>query len=403
MKHTHFHRRPDTAIPLVTQAFIDSASLYEIVLVLNRAEPRKSYRLEWDQALEVTAALIRTDHLALPPSPQSEGSASGPYGIMIERLRDAVTPLTLTDNITVSALQSTKQWAHRRIDECRATVAEFTGADGIDPNQDACLWLESHIQNEWVEHATRRGHLFDDKFALSISRILDRPSSELERARRVSSDIPYLRSLSKSIPDTDDFRIIRDCFLVSTILRGGYYDNIARISNRQILSHPLRRPKKRLTYEPIKIHLSNFEKYLSNIVLAASFSESNIDNRILLWTENVIALRAARGRINFQERIADSHAIDDAVHEARRFGLRAHYRLLEKALDVGIFLGCNMLTSYYLSPFYMPIASAVMYGINQYGINQPIGQTIASAMTVTNNSLNKLSQLGPGRIGDFSV
>ena len=64
----------------MVEGFIDSASAYEIVLVLARGNPLQSFRMEWDRALEVTAALITTDRIKLAPSPRCEGAASGPYG-----------------------------------------------------------------------------------------------------------------------------------------------------------------------------------------------------------------------------------------------------------------------------------------------------------------------------------
>ena len=46
----------------MVEGFVDSASAYEIILVLARAKPDESYRMEWDQALEVTATLISAVH-----------------------------------------------------------------------------------------------------------------------------------------------------------------------------------------------------------------------------------------------------------------------------------------------------------------------------------------------------
>ena len=54
----------------MVEGFIDSASAYEIVLVLARDTLYSPSRMEWDRALEVTAALITTDRIKLAPSPR---------------------------------------------------------------------------------------------------------------------------------------------------------------------------------------------------------------------------------------------------------------------------------------------------------------------------------------------
>ena len=70
----------------MVEGFIDSASAYEVVLVLARRKPEHSHKMEWDSALEVRAALISTDHIKLAPSPLPDGAASGAYGTRAMRL-----------------------------------------------------------------------------------------------------------------------------------------------------------------------------------------------------------------------------------------------------------------------------------------------------------------------------
>ncbi len=92
----------------------------------------------------------------------------------------------------------------------------------------------------------------------------------------------------------------------------------------------------------IEIRISNFERYLANIVLAGSFAERNPSYRVSLWVENISKLRQARGRINLDDRISDELAREDAIHEAARFGVRVHPRLLEVGLDTVLNLGAPL-------------------------------------------------------------
>lgn len=319
----------------MVEGFIDSASAYEVVLVFARRKPEHSHKMEWDSALQVTAALINTDHIKLAPSPRDEGAASGAYGVFLEGLKPAVSKIVLPAASTTAAVRKTKKWAGGNAKKLRSVLRTFTDASPGGPNE-AALWLDAHIQNEWHEHVLRRGSLFDLDFAPQIAKVLDVSEEEVRRSWSLTTQESFVANLTTRRPDSDQFRLIRDAFVVSALLRGRYHDYAAEDSEIQILSHPIREPilRRFSSASRISIEVSNTERYLANIAVAGAFAEKSHEARVALWVENVLKLRCGRDQVNLGQKDRDETARDTAVEAARRFDIRIHSRLF------GEFPGC---------------------------------------------------------------
>ena len=331
----------------MVECFIDSASAYEVILVLARQRPTDSYRTEWDQALEVTSLLISADQIKLSPSPRREGAASGAYGTFLNSLKGTISRIDLPDASTKTALRKTKHWANRNVDKLRRVLGSITGAHASPQACDPASWLEAHISHEWKEHVIRHGALFDKDFIPHLAGILEVSIDELERVRIESADPALVAELVKKRPDSDLFRLIRDAYVASSLLRGRYHNFAAEDSKVQILTHPIRDPILRngRNGESIAIESSNTERYISSIALAGAFAEKKHQLRVSAWADNVIALRNARDQINLEPKDCDETAMEVAIDAAKKFGVRVHSRQLEKFLEVGFGLSSLPLAS----------------------------------------------------------
>jgi hypothetical protein len=382
----------------MVEVFIDSASIYEVLLALSRTKPEQSYKLEWDRALEVTAAFISTDQLRLPPSPESERSASGPYGILLSGLQDVVEPITLPNEVVSASIRKTKIWGDINSSLIRNSLGRFTGqnTDNIDIHSER--WLNSHIEHVWIEQTTRRGCLFDNAFETQIASILNVNRRDVAKIHSMCCDQLFVASLVKKQNDSDKFRLARDSFLISTLLRGTYYTYIAELTQRQIMSHPARqvRTTTQNASEKIRIVVSNYEKYIANIIVAGSLSETSHSRRVSLWVDNVSKIRRARGRIKLEDRKTDEMARDDAISDAKRFGVHVHSKRLELCMDAVITLGCGALTAIYLSPFTGFLTSGAMYGLQK---RYNLGEKALDVIKPTR--LSALSTLAPGQIKEL--
>lgn len=380
----------------MAEGLIDSASAYEVILLLARKKPALSYRMEWDSSLAVTATLINASHVRLAPSPRPEGAASGPYGLLLDRMSDAVSRVVLPDQQAKLALQKTKRWGGENTAKLGALLRDFIDSPGGSPSE-ASKWLHAHIQHEWHEHVIRRGALFDRNLTAPIAKVLNVQEREVARAWTSSSDSRHVASLSLKQPDSDEFRLIRDSFILSCLLRGRYHDYAAELMSQQLLAHPVREAvyRRSRTDGRISIEISNTERYLANITIASAFSERSHDARVALWLENVLKLRRGRNRINLSQKDRDEIARDAAIEAARRFDVRVHSRLLENVLDVGIGIGTTALTSFALLPWESMIVGSGVYAVSA---KKKIGERLMGLITARTRTLSRLSQLGPGRI-----
>jgi len=380
----------------MVEGFVDAASAYEIVLVFARRRPEQSYKMEWDRALEVTATLISADCIRLAPSPRREHAASGPYGLFLDGLKPAVRRIVLPDEATTWAIRRTKNWARANVNKLRSVLSTFTG-DSSERNNQAVMWLDAHIQSEWYEHARRHGALFDSDFAKQIAKTLDVSQNDLLKLWSLTTDSSFVADLVVRRPDTEEFRLIRDAFVVSSLLRGRYHEYAAEKSETQILSHPVREPilHRFSSSSRISIEVSNTERYLANIAVASAFAERAHKARVALWVENVLNLRRGRDQMNLEEKDRDEKAQQTAIDAARQAGVRTHSKLLENCLDAGAAFGSAALTSFALHPWWSMLVGSSMYAISR---QNRLGRRIGDAFFSTPSKLNRLSRLGPGRI-----
>lgn len=380
----------------MTQGFIDSASAFEVVATLTNPRAIDSYRMAWDRALQVTATLISADQIKLAPSPRREGPKSGAYGVLMDGLGSTVSSVVLPAGAGTDALRKTQRWTNRNVPKLRRILAPFIDRPPNTGNE-AALWLQYEINYAWAEHSRRFGGLFDRDFLPQLSRVLDVEMKDVTHAWSLSGNESFVESAVRRQPDSDEFRLVRDAFIVSALLRGRYHEYAAESANLQLLSHPIREPVlKRLPRAGvIPIDVPNTERYLASIVLAGAFAERGLEARIRLWIENVLRLRAARAQINLTAKDRDETARDTAIDAAKRFGVRNHSRKLATILDIGVGIGSSALTSFVLSPWE---SMAVGSGMTLISANRQLGHVIASATTTTRQSLTRLSSLRPGRI-----
>lgn len=377
----------------MVEGFVDAASAYAGILTLARKSPSDSFRMEWDVALAVTATFISANQIKLLPSPRPEGPASGPYGILLKNLGDAVSRITLPGSSTTLALRKTKRWAADNAGKISQMLGSFAASQS-----DEARWLESNISNVWQEHVLRQRGMFDKDFIPQLAVVLNTSRSELERMWALSADQALVSELVKKRPDSDTFRLVCNAYVASTLLRGRYHNYAARESQVQILSHPIG-DAIRLNprgAEPIKIESSNTERYLASIALAGAFAERDHQSRVATWIENVLALRRARDQVNLDPKDLDETARDVAIDAAKKFGVRVHSRRLETFIDAGVLLGSLPLTCFVLTPW-----ENVAFGVIATGLSTrwKIGQEVARTLATTRWNLKKLSQMVPGHIG----
>ncbi len=381
----------------MTKAQIDSASLYDVSLALGRADARASYEWEWKQSLTVTAALISGRQTTIAASPTTVGQSSGAFGRITDGLSLIIAETDMAPETYLLAMTRTKRWARRNIALLRSSIRDITSNTQGESN--AARWLDAHLEGEWVNHSIRYRGLFDACFSGIVAEVLDVPTKDVTCALSSSGDARLVARLARERPNNEQFQTIRDAYLISTLLRGRYYEHRAELTNRQVLSHPIRAAvRKRVPKSNIMaVDVSNTEVFLSNIVLAGAYSERSHEARAEQWARGVMSLRTACTQFNLEPK-PDEVAIEVAIDAAKKAQIAPGYKKIKRIIDWTLDLG--------LAGFGLQFGG---FGGAAAGlvVSRVIGESAASertakAFTSRRGYLRRLATLGPGRIDSAS-
>ncbi len=378
----------------MSEGWIDGASMDEVMRALRSDQTSACDPWAWCTAVEVTCALISTHSLGLASAPSKEGPASGTYEQLLRALSGSIVRVTPSVEDQRWALRSTKQWANRRYPMIRTVLEKIKAEEISFPN-----WMDNAIRCAWMEHSARMGGLFDREFITQISSVMGVCVAELEEICQLSSDMKQLHWYVSSQPENDAFRIMRDAFLVSTLIRGRYHDSLANRSIHQIVHHRLRDSVlPRLESRPGKaFEVSNVEWYLSSIAISGALAERTLECRIACWAENTLKLRqlAQAQMIDLSPKEYDGVALASAVDSAAKADVRVHPKHVERWLEMAVSMGVGVLTDLVLKGWVGFGAGVGAAALSQHA--QP-AKRICRSIYRGPNRLGDLARSGPGRI-----
>jgi hypothetical protein len=259
------------------------------------------------------------------------------------------------------------------------------------------------VENIWEENAHRLGGLFNEEFIPTLELFVDVPRAELQRVWRKSSDTRVVAEYARKWPDDSDFALMQEAYLVSLLMRGRYHESIAKYTSSQLMHHPVRRsvlwagsslPPRTMMHD-----VPNTMFYMALILLLSAFGERRRTHRINLWAENLNRIRKAAliEDIDFAHKRSDDVAVRVVLREAKRLGLRAHPKWIEKGIDIGLVLGTGILTSFALSPF---AGLAVGVATSLATERKKLGEAFASH-TISSTHLSRLAHSLPGRVQEI--
>lgn len=384
----------------MAEGYIQGASVYEVVSVLSTAKPEQNYQWAWQSAIEVSCALIATDHIKLAPSPSGQGIASGLYANLLTGLAGVVARNRPADSLKEAARRKTNRWARENMTSIRQMHQDLKrDQENFDK------WLSWNTLGVWTEHAQRMEGLVDPQFIPRIAAILELPKYDLERICRLTRDPQKVADYARR-QDAEEVVILKDAFVLSALIRGRYYDYIAKESGWQILHHPIRQavlPSVKRT-QTEEFCLSNTAQYFSNVMLAAAFAESNPTRRVTMWAENVCKARLAllRQAIELPLKYSDDAAVDAAVDAAKEAGIVTYSprmsTMLDEVLSATVAVGIGALTSFYLTGWDSLATGILTHAISrQITRSKNFGEHVLSA--VHSHHIRDLAIAGPGRIG----
>ena len=324
----------------MTQGTIDRASAVMVPVFLTYQDPQTADAWARDCALGFTLIALFTEHIAFAPNPTKDQSISGLWGEFVSGL-----PGYTKSETRPSASAEAKALASAHlISRSPQAISSALLAAKADPSFQP--WVNWHARFQLVEHSRRLNGLFDFQFLEQIADVLGISPQEMKRLWDRSRDPAAVESLCVRLLAnklTSEDQHIIEAWLTSTLMRGAYHDELARIRHRQNYRHPVRallpyaddpgRPRPSI-YEP-----NPAEKYFASMILGISIkADKSPVRRIKLYNQNATAAR--RARMNGMLALGDRASAEGANPITDEIGLsrairEASWMIRNGILDVG--------------------------------------------------------------------
>ena len=381
------------------RGYADSASIWGVIAALSYEKVKQWPNWTGQSAVEVTCALINDHLLEIAPGPEPYSGAMGPYDHAMRRLVAIVSDASSNDAWRQKAENRVKRWVGQRHGQISTAYAK------LREDRNLTEWLDWSIPNAWVWHSAMLDGLFNRQFIHEVARILGCSEGELQKIWQRSRDLNQVEYWSKKQPDSDDFRLAREAYMVAALLRGRYHDHVAEEANLQILHHPFRYtllPKK---VESTAFVPTNTEMALTSIILASALGEKKVEGRISLWADNVIKAREGvrAGAVDLRQKTSGALAEDLAIDSANRLGLETYPPGRVRDLD-DLFTFVSGLSWFGLSTWLgippvvgLPIPPAAKRVVKS-GTGKSPGELITSWLYQRKGRLRNLARAVPGRI-----
>lgn len=338
----------------MSRGFVDSASLYQIIQCLDTAYADQ-YPWSLQTAVNLTTILIGTDHQHIAPGLRGRpGFVVDEYDRFVDQLisKGLVQPIDfLTGDEQDVATTKTKQWAGREsnISKLRSTAEQLL-ADKIN----FAPWIEWSSTKAWHSHSARLGGLFDVTFLPYVARVLDITESEAADLQRRSRDSKHLDDLIQKRQGSraKDFELMTKAYMVSSLLRGKYHYEVAKIASLQILHHPFREfICSGGTRDQAQFDVSNTSEALARIIVYGAARQQTLRDRLDCWIDNLLRVKplVASGRARLNQAETNHAAVDVATEIAKKAKIEMGRRRIVPVMEFFVSLGVAVLASITLS------------------------------------------------------
>lgn len=316
----------------MSKGFVDMASMSDVISFLSyeKLESIPSWTMQC--ASQVTAALCCGHQLQVAPGPGDFSGRVGLYDRLITNLTagDAVLNYPFSEALRREADKETLSWANKHTP---LIIKEYYKVKS-DKSYD--FWLDKAISIHWVLHSTMLYGLFNKHYVPLLAKIFGCNRTDLMRVWQDSCAADKVKQWVKKRPNSEDFKLAIDAYVVSVLLRGRYHDHCVELSTEySILHHPVRHNRVLpLRKETNILYPTNTEALLTSIVLGSTMVEKTIENRINLWCENILKIRelVRTEKLDLRQKQSNSVALDH-LHSSLRKHIRMYRRSASTKVD----------------------------------------------------------------------
>lgn len=374
---------------------VDTTTVYGALAALSFNSPRESDSWSWNSLLELTGLLIGTDRLRISPVPTTERAPSDHLGSFLEKIQFAVgSPLHRAQApVQKRAAHLTRAWVRRTSARLLQSVHDL---DNEDPSFGR--WVSWHVDFVWPEHCARLGGFSDSFFEQEVALSLAVDVSDIRDLDRRAEN-PQELSRMRRLRAGSDYKLAVDVYVVGALIRGAYYNYLARESSCSFLNHRLRNnylPAISRRKDHSAIPLTNTHHYLNCLLAMSAFRARTLEQRTAYWSRAVERARKAysSGQLALPETPTENAAIRNAVDAVRRvLRIAMHPTWIEKALSVAADVGSGALAAFLVEPWLGPF---VALGSSLVPKQKLIQRTVSQVDSAAR--LDLLARTPPGRI-----
>ena len=372
---------------------IDLGSLYGVIAALSHPNPKDCFPWAWQNAIEITTALITTPHLAFAPVPRVKGLAKNILGDTLQLLSPIIPPTQSSDaEFQKLAREKTLGWLNRQSEKFLNYYNALSNNEGSYNR-----WLEWNIKYVWPEHCRRLGGLADKAFEQQVAKLTGIDIKDLSEIQALAATPEGLLEITHN--STDQYlELAIKIYILSILVRGVYYDYFARLSNAQYIHHQLREGILPQTVQSsLEFNVANTEYYLSTFLVASAFRPKKVEHRLKQWTTNILLARAAffKENIDINPRSHDKTAIDAAINAIRHLGIDFKPNWIGPCIDVSFALGIGILTSFVLQDWQALLTTGTAYTLTRFPKKLSL---MRKTLINPRKGLIDLVNAGPGRI-----
>jgi hypothetical protein len=201
-------------------------------------------------------------------------------------------------------------------------------------------FVRRSIGADWLWHFDRFGNVVDAQLIDEIAKVLGWSEPEKKDVARWSKERELVKSWSDRFRRTDEYPPVQmlEGYMLSSLMRGRYYQNVSLGTTGQYIWHPFRNYVLDPIVDPAGFERSNERlvgTYLAGIICRAAMEEDSEEEVVGSWASNI--LKVTGRALEIPEESDPQKACGVARDLAREWNLDIRWeqgeRILEGAFD----------------------------------------------------------------------
>lgn len=343
--------------------------------------------------LEVTYLLLH-DKMRVIPHPGDRGGELGDAATFFSVLPELTT--TVSEAKQKIASEETKVW----IDNHQNMLADAW--EKAKSNQALWEWAGPQRELRWLEQSQTYGGLFDETSIPYIAKLIPETDERIRKIYALSADHRQVKRWLKV--GGEEAEIAYRAWVLGCFIRGKYYENLAKHTRMQLVSHSLRTGLEETLKKGPSQNVRLSEELFVKILIGSAQIETSAQRRVAVLGKNIERARKAieAKAIVLPNTVTAEKAEEFAIQAARGAGINVIARLYRQIIDRFADVGAHAFLAYNLS-YWVPyetipaINAAAHLGYYQLRHLSP-GEEVTKLTFATKKRFRWLSTLPAGRL-----